>query len=140
MASDVVLDDNDKSDRLSTTDHHYYYYSNRSAILAKALRNVGIKELQYKGKSLVILKALSTKPHYLIIGGALLGISLPVTHYLSLLALQSSTTVVFRPGIVVAAVIVSVVCSMCAFWVMFRLLQWKWHWEALRIACTVMFG
>jgi hypothetical protein len=55
-----------------------------------------------------------------MIGGTLLGVSLPVTQYLSLMALDTRASIHLHVEWCVAAVVISVVCSATAFWVMFR--------------------
>jgi NO-binding membrane sensor protein with MHYT domain len=89
-------------------------------LLSSDLKHMSLQNMRQNGKVLVVLKALTSRPGYLIIGGSMLGLSLPVTQYLSILALETSASIHLRIEWCAAVVIISVFCSATAFWVMFR--------------------
>jgi NO-binding membrane sensor protein with MHYT domain len=87
-----------------------------------------------------ILTILATQSvHYLSLGGLLTGIGVCSMHYLGMRAMSFEGHIVWDVGIVVTSIVIALVISTVAFWILFRLLSLHQHIVVLRFICaTVM--
>lgn len=87
---------------------------------------------------LALLKGLD----YLLIGGVVTGGGVCVMHYIGMLALDSNShlKIEWNAGLVCLSVIIAIVASTAAFWILFRLLPLFPSWESLRLASSFIMA
>jgi diguanylate cyclase len=93
------------------------------------------KSLQSLRDSLVLFKlVLLRNPLPLICGGLVMGSGVVVMHYIGMMAMSTEATVHWDIGIVVLSIIIALVASCAAYWILFRLLALYPAMESVRIA------
>lgn len=87
---------------------------------------------------LALLKGID----YLSIGGVITGGGVCVMHYTGMLALNADPdlTIQWKIGLVAFSVIIAMVASTTAFWILFRLLPLFPNWESLRLASAFIMA
>jgi NO-binding membrane sensor protein with MHYT domain len=86
----------------------------------------------------VMIKALTKNIITIILGGVITGAGVCVMHYLGMEAVVIDADIHWDAGIVAASVIIAVVASTAAFWIIFRFLALYPHIEAFRFASALI--
>ena len=85
---------------------------------------------------MAVLKGLGP----LIIGGVITGGGVCVMHYIGMGALAANVTIVWDIGLVILSVIIAIVASTAAFWILFRLLPLFTNYESLRLISALIMA
>jgi NO-binding membrane sensor protein with MHYT domain len=106
-------------------------------LLADA-QSLSLKKAQDKGQlyRMALLKGLAP----LAAGGLCTGLGVCVMHYVGMMSMKAEVEVTWDEGIVAASVLIAVVASSAAFWILFRLLALFPRHEGLRIASAVVMA
>ncbi len=108
------------------------FMSNSSSLSMKQVRNI-------HGSQIILL--IGTKSvHHLCIGGLLAGAGVCVMHYLGMWAMDFQGNIVYNYGVVAASVLIAVIASTAAFWILFRLLSLYPHMEVMRVGSAVVMA
>jgi NO-binding membrane sensor protein with MHYT domain len=97
--------------------------------------NMTIKEI--KETNLVFL-ALYKDPTHLIIGGCVTAAGIVMMHYVGMMAMVFEGSITWNAGYVVLSVIIGMIASMLAFWVLFRLLALYPYNESFRMGGSIV--
>ncbi len=92
-------------------------------------------------KSSQIMFIISTQaPYHLMGGGLLTGLGVCVMHFLGMWALEFDGEIDWDKGIIAASVIIALLASTTAFWILYRLLSLYPSMEALRLGSAVIMA
>ena len=107
-------------------------------LLMADARRFSIKDAKSKSKlrMLALFKGLTP----IIIGGILTGAGVCVMHFVGMTAMVCDATMSWDIGIVAASVVIAVVVSVVALWIMLRLLPLYPNSELLRVLCAAVMG
>jgi NO-binding membrane sensor protein with MHYT domain len=86
----------------------------------------------------VVVKALTRNIMTIIIGGVLMGSGVCVMHFLGMAAVVIDADIHWEAGAVAASVIIAIVASTAAYWIIFRFLALYPHIEAFRFASATV--
>ena len=107
-------------------------------MLAEDTKAMSIKDIRGKSKIKVMAMFKGLKP--IAMGGVLAGAGVCVMHYLGMQAQTFAVRMEWNIGIIAASVLIAIVVSMVAFWIMFRLLPLFPSSEKLRVASALVMG
>jgi NO-binding membrane sensor protein with MHYT domain len=93
-------------------------------------RGMTIQQLR---KTNLIALALFKKPLPLIVGGLVTATGIIVMHYIGMRAVVFPGRIEWNVGAIIASVIIAIITSIAAFWILFRLLALYPHSELFRI-------
>lgn len=96
-----------------------------------------IKEI--KGTNFVFL-ALFKNPYPLVLGGFVTAAGIVVMHYIGMMAMVFEGTTSLDMGLVAASVIIAIVASIAAFWILFRLLALYPNNESFRLLGSIVMA
>jgi NO-binding membrane sensor protein with MHYT domain len=101
-------------------------------------QSISMKKAQDKGHlyRMALLKGLEP----LCVGGLFTGLGVCVMHYVGMMSMRGPVDVKWNPGVVAASVLIAVVASTAAFWILFRLLALFPRLEALRIVSAFVMA
>jgi NO-binding membrane sensor protein with MHYT domain len=77
---------------------------------------------------------------HLLCGGFLAGSGVVCMHYLGMWAMSLDGVVVWNEGIITSSIIIALVASTAAFWILFRLLSLYPHLEVLRLTSAAVMA
>eukprot|EP00596_Hydrurales_sp_CCMP1899_P005594 CAMPEP_0119039264 /NCGR_PEP_ID=MMETSP1177-20130426/8659_1 /TAXON_ID=2985 /ORGANISM="Ochromonas sp, Strain CCMP1899" /LENGTH=417 /DNA_ID=CAMNT_0007002927 /DNA_START=677 /DNA_END=1930 /DNA_ORIENTATION=- len=98
-----------------------------------------ISELKLmKSSQYVLFKALFRNLHRLILGGIVQALGATLCHFIGMESVVSDSKIVWMPGIVASAVIIALVASIVAYWILFRLLALFPRLELLRLTSSML--
>jgi NO-binding membrane sensor protein with MHYT domain len=120
-------------DRVFTKDKEELFRMLMADAQNHSLKSLKDKSTLYR---LAVLKGLSP----LAIGGMVTGAGVCVMHYIGMMALTAPVTIKWNPGLVVLSVIIAVVASIAAFWILFRLLPLFPAYESLRVGSSLIMA
>ncbi len=78
--------------------------------------------------------------NYLLCGGITTGAGVCIMHYIGMLAMEHNLIMKWDVGLVIASVVIAVVASTAAFWILFRLLSAYSQSELLRLASALLMA
>jgi NO-binding membrane sensor protein with MHYT domain len=107
-------------------------------MLIEDTKNKSLKSVQ-KMHSLYLLAAFKGITH-LAIGGVITGAGVCTMHYIGMTALNADLTIRWNPGLVFLSIIIAVVASTAAFWILFRLLPLFPTYESLRLGSSLIMA
>lgn len=92
-------------------------------------------------KNLRLLRLISTKSlGYLVTGGVIAGSGVSIMHYIGMEAMYAHSTIRWNPGVVAASVLIAIIASTVAFWILFRLLSLFPSREWLRLVSSFLMA
>eukprot|EP01041_Mallomonas_annulata_P010549 gene10549-21991_t len=100
----------------------------------------GLSLQQVKNKSALHALAIFKGLQPLALGGVVTGTGVSIMHYIGMMSQDTGLSMSWNAGIVFASVLIAVVVSTIAFWIMFRLLSLYPKYEALRVASALVMG
>jgi NO-binding membrane sensor protein with MHYT domain len=120
-------------DRVFTKDKEELF-----SMLMQDAKNQSMKSIQSKSTlyRLAVLKGLLP----LVIGGMVTGGGVCIMHYVGMMALTAHVSMKWNPGLVVLSIIIAVVASTAAFWILFRLLPLFPTYESLRLGSSFIMA
>lgn len=114
-----------------------FFAKNEMERLSSLNRLFTLREVMAR-RSSIKFKALFAKPGYMIVGGTISGVAVTAMHYIGVTAKYNDHfTVSYDDSIVGFAVTICIVVITTAYWLIFRLLQWKPQDERYRVASAV---
>jgi NO-binding membrane sensor protein with MHYT domain len=99
--------------------------------------NMTIKEIK---ETNFIFMALFKDPSPLILGGCVTATGIVVMHYIGMMAMVFQGTMIWDMGLVAASVIIAIVASIAAFWILFRLLALYPNNESFRLLGSIVMA
>jgi hypothetical protein len=99
--------------------------------------NMTIKEIR---ETNFVIMALCKDPYPLILGGFTAAAGILVMHYLGMMAIVFQGTMIVDTGLVAASVIIAIVASVAAFWILFRLLALFPNYESFRLLGSIVMA
>ncbi len=78
--------------------------------------------------------------HYLLLGGLIEGSGVCIMHYIGMEAMAFGGKIEWNAGIVSASIVIALVASSAAFWILFRLLSLFPNRESLRLSCSFVMA
>mmetsp|Transcript_26900 Transcript_26900/g.25762 ORF Transcript_26900/g.25762 Transcript_26900/m.25762 type:complete len:466 (+) Transcript_26900:210-1607(+) len=105
----------------------------------RATSVMSISELKLmKSSSYVLMTALFQSLHRLIIGGIITALGACACHFFGMSAVVSDGMIEWQAGLVAAAVIIALISSIVAYWILFRLLALFPRLEVLRLTSSFL--
>eukprot|EP01036_Dinobryon_divergens_P041998 gene41998-55732_t len=107
-------------------------------MLVSDAQGLSMKQIKDKSalRNLAVFKGLQP----LALGGLVTGAGVCIMHYIGMMAQDTGLSMSWNAGIVFASVMIAVVVSTVAFWIIFRLLSLYPKYEALRVASALVMG
>jgi NO-binding membrane sensor protein with MHYT domain len=99
--------------------------------------NMTIKEIR---ETNFVIMALCKDPYPLILGGFTAAAGILVMHYIGMMAMVFQGTMIVDTGLVAASVIIAIVASVTAFWILFRLLALFPNYELFRLLGSIVMA
>jgi NO-binding membrane sensor protein with MHYT domain len=99
--------------------------------------NMTIKEIK---ETNFVIMALCKDPYPLILGGFVTAAGILVMHYLGMMAMVFQGTMIVDTGLIAASVIIAIVASVAAFWILFRLLALFPNDESFRFLGSIVMA
>jgi diguanylate cyclase len=100
-----------------------------------------VKSFQSLRDNKILFKLILLRnPLPLILGGSVMGSGVIVMHYLGMMAISTENTKInWNVGIIIASILIAIIASSAAYWILFRLLALYPTMESLRIgsACVL---
>jgi NO-binding membrane sensor protein with MHYT domain len=110
----------------------------------------GIAEMTVSDASNMIIKeiketnfvsmALCKEPYPIILGGFIATAGILVMHYIGMMAMVFQGTMIVDTGLVAASVVIAIVASIAAFWILFRLLAIFPNYESFRFLGSIVMA
>jgi NO-binding membrane sensor protein with MHYT domain len=130
VALGIYISSYDSLFAMDRTDAIADYYQKASLL--------SIKETMKKGKYAFLRETLFRNMLPLCFGGIFTAMGVCVMHYIGMVAMRFDGYIVWNEGIVAASVLIALVASTAAYWILFRVLVIFPNVEALRLACAVL--
>ena len=101
-------------------------------------RMLSLKQIMKRRASHVKFKALFARPGYMICGGIISGVAVTAMHYIGVTAKDPDHyKIVYNIPLMVTAMGLCIIVVTTAYWLIFRLLQWKSDHEGYRVTSAV---
>lgn len=86
------------------------------------------------------LFSLFSSLHYLVAAGIMTAAGVCIMHYIGMMSMRFNGRIEWDIGIVFSSVLVSIIASIAAFWILFRFLSLFPRNESFRCLCALMLG
>jgi NO-binding membrane sensor protein with MHYT domain len=126
----VYVSSRDSLFAMDRTDAIADYYQRASAL--------SIQEAKKKGKYAFLIETLFRNMLPLCLGGIFTAMGVCVMHYIGMVAMEFDGHIVWNQGIIAASVLIALIASIAAYWILFRVLVVFPNVEALRLVCAVL--
>lgn len=97
---------------------------------------LSMKDIRHFTHFQMLLMMATHFPSKLLYGGICTGSGLVLAHYVGMTAMRFPGEIVWDTGLIAASIIVAILASTVAFWILFRLLVLYSNKENLRLACA----
>lgn len=107
-------------------------------LMAQDAKSFTIRDLRKQGvvRNLAMFKGLLP----IVLGGVVAGGGVCVMHYVGMMSQIFDVEMIWQPGIVLASVLIAIIVSSIALWIMFRLLPMFPTSDMLRVLCAIIMG
>lgn len=109
--------------------------------IADAKSTLSMRDIKNMKPSQMIWIIATNRLQHLIIGGFFTGTGVCVMHYIGMLAVaRNDIMMTYDTGIVAASVLIAIIASIAAFWILFRFLSLYPYKESLRFLCATIMA
>jgi NO-binding membrane sensor protein with MHYT domain len=116
------------------------YKRNKQQIAEMTEQDARGMTIQQLRKTNLIALALFKKPLPLIMGGLVTASGIIVMHYIGMRAVVFPGRIEWNVGAIIASVIIAIITSIAAFWILFRLLALYPHSELFRLCGSILMA
>jgi NO-binding membrane sensor protein with MHYT domain len=103
-------------------------------------KRLSLKEIRKISYRQVLLIITTKELGHLLTGGLVMGSGMIIAHYIGMMALVFDGHIIWKPGFVAFSVLVALIASVFAYWMVFRLLSIFPEQELLRLGASVVFA
>mmetsp|Transcript_14762 Transcript_14762/g.14178 ORF Transcript_14762/g.14178 Transcript_14762/m.14178 type:complete len:388 (+) Transcript_14762:94-1257(+) len=116
------------------------YTKSKEEIAEMTLSDASNKTIKEIKETNFVIMALCKDPYRIILGGFVTAAGILVMHYIGMMAMVFKGTMVVDTGLVAASVIIAIVASVAAFWILFRLLALFPNNESFRFLGSIVMA
>eukprot|EP01040_Poterioochromonas_malhamensis_P020214 gene20214-24078_t len=103
-------------------------------------KRLSLKEIRKISYRQVLLIITTKELGHLLTGGLVMGSGVIIAHYIGMSALVFDGHIIWKPGFVAFSILVALIASVFAYWMVFRLLSIFPEQELLRLGASVVFA